>query len=272
MEIQNCSICYLNCTDSNENLFTLDCRHTFHFHCLQIFFNHSEYYFQRCCYCTNEMTEHDILQMKQYFYTFKQLNFKCIYLKLDNELLYQYKDILNSNNYKLFKTCILYNNYYNFDLLFNYLKTDDKDVLTDFVNLCISQDSYFILRKIYLKYSNIITSKYIIDKCIQYKNYKILYDFINNLTENSISCIKEILLNSIISNDYDLFFYFKDFLKLFNIENINISYYFAIKHYNLPMIQELTIHCQQLNLKYNNIIKESCKKLNTNYFVLTLFI
>lgn len=272
-ENYTCSICYLNAIESNENFFKLKCGHVFHFFCLKEFFNVSEFYYKRCCYCTNELDSDDKKLFQTYFNYLKNINIKCICSNLDNDFILDNKSLLNSNNYKLYKTCIIYNNYNNFKVLLPYLNIfNNVDTLNEFLYNCIKYESYEILSVLFLQYSNLINIDYIIDTAIELEKYRILHKFIEEFADKPLNHFKYVLLNSIIFNKSELFLYFKKYLNLFNLENINISFYFAIKHYNLIIIKILSYYCYNYDIKYNSIMKESCKKLNTSYLLLSLLI
>jgi hypothetical protein len=117
----NCAICYLNEMETNENFIILDCGHIFHFFCLQEFYNISKFYDKRCCYCTKNLSYDDITLLTNYFNHLKQLNLQCICSNITFDFIKNNKEFLNSNNYKLYETCIMYNNYNNFNILFPYL-------------------------------------------------------------------------------------------------------------------------------------------------------
>ena len=256
MSVLECGICLCNNTESLETFITLSCNHSFHYTCLNHFFNCTEYYKYKCCYCTKTLHIDDIDELNN----FNDIIIKIKYTKLCKADLNHIN--IHTNNSELLLHCIMTNNLYNFNFLLN----NDIDINQETVKNMITYS---------IKYENLSVIKFIFDnfkiskinlylECINNYKYNFLIKLIDILSTNPNLSKKDILFKSIIDNNYELFEYFKEYLHYFNKNNINISIYFSLYHNNISMFKSIISYCKTNNIKYKNIVNSCSNKLNYN--------
>lgn len=257
-----CGICLCDNTESLDSFITLSCNHTFHYTCLNEFYNYTEYYKYKCCYCSHSLQNKDVYYINTFYKKFNDIIIKCKYSKLR---LTDLKDInINTNNSELLLHCIITNNLSNFIFLLDRDIHINEETIKNIVMFSIKYENAYIIKFIIDNFQ--ISKKHLYLECINNCKYKFLLEIIDICSTNPILAKKDILFKSIIDNNYDLFYCFKQYLKYFNINNINTSIYFSLYNSNLFMFKDISIYCKTNNIQYKNTIDLCIEKLNYNIF------